>query len=115
MPKGTGVRVRRRRDGLVVGHSGADAACHGTGPRQRHRASGGRSGRAIWATAPRPARPGRRGRAVRATALGALDRLGALTDADLERALGDADPTVRRRACELAASRPAGRRPRRAR
>lgn len=44
--------------------------------------------------------------AVRATALGALDRLGALTDADLERALGDADPTVRRRACELAAAHP---------
>ncbi len=43
---------------------------------------------------------------VRATALGALDRLGALTDADLERALCDADPTVRRRACELAASHP---------
>ena len=41
--------------------------------------------------------------AVRATALGALDRLGVLTDDDLTGALGDADVTVRRRAAELAA------------
>jgi HEAT repeat protein len=35
---------------------------------------------------------------VRATALGALGRLGAVTDEELRRALDDADPTVRRRA-----------------
>lgn len=43
---------------------------------------------------------------VRATALGALDRLGALTADELGAALGDADPGVRRRACELVALRP---------
>ena len=41
--------------------------------------------------------------AVRATALGALERLGALTDDELNQALGDTDPIVRRRAAELAA------------
>lgn len=41
---------------------------------------------------------------TRATALGALARLGRLTDADLERALSDRAPAVRRRACELAVS-----------
>lgn len=41
---------------------------------------------------------------VRATALGALARLDRLTDADLLAALDDADPTLRRRACELAAA-----------
>jgi hypothetical protein len=40
---------------------------------------------------------------VRATALGALDRLGRLTAADLERALADDAAAVRRRAAELAA------------
>jgi HEAT repeat protein len=45
--------------------------------------------------------------AVRATGLGALDRLGALTDGDVTAALADPDPTVRRRAGELAALRPA--------
>jgi len=44
---------------------------------------------------------------VRATALGALERLGALDDDDLAAALDDADPVVRRRACELAGGRPA--------
>ena len=44
--------------------------------------------------------------AVRATALGALERLGDLTDADLEIALSDADPRVRRRAAEVAATHP---------
>jgi HEAT repeat protein len=44
---------------------------------------------------------------VRSTALGALDRLGALTDGDLERALVDPDPSVRRRGSELAAGHPA--------
>lgn len=41
--------------------------------------------------------------ATRATALGALERLGILTDADLRSALRDVDATVRRRAAELAA------------
>jgi HEAT repeat protein len=41
---------------------------------------------------------------VRATALGALARAGALRLPDVERALVDADPGVRRRACEEAAA-----------
>ena len=45
--------------------------------------------------------------AVRAVALGALDRLGILADHELTTALGDPAPQVRRRACELAATRPA--------
>lgn len=40
--------------------------------------------------------------AVRATALAALARLGAATIADVQEALADDDPTVRRRACEVA-------------
>jgi HEAT repeat protein len=44
---------------------------------------------------------------VRATALGALGRLGSLTEDDLVGALQDADPVVRRRAAELAATHPA--------
>lgn len=44
--------------------------------------------------------------AVRATALGALARMDRLTDDDLRAALADADPVVRRRACELAATHP---------
>ncbi len=43
---------------------------------------------------------------VRATALGALDRLGALTDGDLRAALVDPAPQVRRRGCELAGAAP---------
>jgi HEAT repeat protein len=39
---------------------------------------------------------------VRATALSALDRSGALTEAELLAALTDASPVVRRRACEVA-------------
>jgi HEAT repeat protein len=39
---------------------------------------------------------------VRATSLGALARIGALTEADVERGLEDSDPRVRRRACEVA-------------
>lgn len=42
---------------------------------------------------------------VRVTALGALDRLGALDAGELATALTDEDPAVRRRACELAATR----------
>ena len=45
--------------------------------------------------------------AVRATALGALDRLGVLSDERLAAAFGDEHATVRRRAVELAARRPA--------
>jgi HEAT repeat protein len=44
--------------------------------------------------------------AVRATALGALERLGELTRGDLDEALRDEEPTVRRRAAELAAQHP---------
>jgi HEAT repeat protein len=44
--------------------------------------------------------------AVRATAIGALERLGALTAADLTRALDDRAPMVQRRACEAAALLP---------
>ena len=44
--------------------------------------------------------------AVRATAIGALERMGALTDADLRSALTDASPQVRRRAAETAARHP---------
>jgi HEAT repeat protein len=43
---------------------------------------------------------------VRAVALGALDRLGVLTDDILGDALAAAEPAVRRRAAELAATRP---------
>ena len=43
---------------------------------------------------------------VRSTALGALERLGALTDADLSDALADGHPSVRRRAVELAVTHP---------
>lgn len=43
---------------------------------------------------------------TRATALGALGRMGKLTDADLTAALHDAAPAVRRRAAELAVPNP---------
>jgi HEAT repeat protein len=43
----------------------------------------------------------------RYAALGALERLGVLTDDDLIRAFGDAASTVRRRAVSIAATRPA--------
>lgn len=43
---------------------------------------------------------------VRATALGALLRMGRLSITDLEAALGDSAPAVRRRACELSVSIP---------
>jgi HEAT repeat protein len=42
--------------------------------------------------------------AVRATALGALERLGELTDDELATAFADPDPTVRRRAASVAAT-----------
>ena len=41
---------------------------------------------------------------VRSTALGALARLGAVQAAEVETALVDPEPTVRRRACEVAAT-----------
>ena len=44
---------------------------------------------------------------VRATALGGLSRMDALTAGDLASALADADPAVRRRACEEAGNHPA--------
>lgn len=44
---------------------------------------------------------------ARQIALGALERMGALTDGDVDVALGDIDPAVRRRAAVLAAKRPA--------
>ncbi|MGB0113245.1 MAG: HEAT repeat domain-containing protein [Ilumatobacteraceae bacterium] len=43
---------------------------------------------------------------TRAAALGALERIGVLTDDELQRALVDAAPTVRRRAAEVAAVHP---------
>jgi HEAT repeat protein len=48
---------------------------------------------------------------VRATALGALERMAALTPGDLTAALGDASVIVRRRACEAAARIPGDRPP----
>ena len=44
--------------------------------------------------------------AVRATALAALDRLGDLDDGTLATALGDHDPTVRRRVTEAPSATP---------
>ena len=43
---------------------------------------------------------------VRASALGALDRMGALSDEELQDALGDPSPTVRMRAAALTVGRP---------
>lgn len=68
---------RRRREAALTGHRGDEAAARGY--------LGDPSGR------------------VRATALGALTRLGRLTAKDVDAALVDADPLLRRRACELAA------------
>ena len=73
--------ARRKRDAAAAGHRGDERAARGL------------------LADPAPA--------VRATALGALARIGALTDADLERSLADPAPAVRRRACQLAAGRPA--------
>lgn len=49
--------------------------------------------------------------AVRASAVGALERLGRLTGADLQIALDDVSPVVRSRACEAAAGWPGDRAP----
>lgn len=70
----------RRRQAALAGH-------HGDEPAARS---------ALHDTAP----------AVRATALGALERLGALTPDDLVAALEDASAVVRCRACEAAARFP---------
>lgn len=43
---------------------------------------------------------------VRVAAIGAVERIGTLTDDDVRAALDDPSPAVRRRACELAATRP---------
>ncbi|MGQ0830972.1 MAG: HEAT repeat domain-containing protein [Microthrixaceae bacterium] len=43
---------------------------------------------------------------VRATAIGALERISALTAGDLSAALADPSPVVQRRACEAVAARP---------
>jgi NADPH-dependent ferric siderophore reductase len=92
---------------LVVGHSGAVQPA--TEPddgkvteRRRDVARAGHVGDVATARAglsdPAPT--------VRATALGALERLGSLTDDALSDALADGDPPVRRRAAELAATHP---------
>jgi len=49
---------------------------------------------------------GDRDAGVRLLALGALDRLGELSNAELTQGLVDPEVTVRRRACEIAATRP---------
>jgi HEAT repeat protein len=77
---GAGDRAARRRAVARAGHEGDEAAARAA------------------LQDPEPA--------VRATALGALDRLGALQDAELTAALTDPVAAVRRRACELAARRP---------
>ena len=69
----------RRRDAVIAGHVGdvntARAATHDDDPR------------------------------VRASALGALDRMGALADGELQDALGDPSPKVRLRAAALTVGR----------
>ena len=76
----TGDASRRRRAVALAGHQGDEATA--------------RQG----LSDPEPV--------VRATALGALERLGALTVTDLSEALADSAPAVQRRACEAAASWP---------
>jgi HEAT repeat protein len=70
--------ARRRRVVALAGHAGDEA--------------GARAGLADDAGT------------VRATALGALGRMGRLSGDDIEAALADLDPAVRRRACQLAAA-----------
>lgn len=72
--------ARRRRDVALAGHAG-DAA-------------GARA--ALADAAP----------AVRASAIGALERMGALSPDDLTASLADPSPIVQRRACEAAAALP---------
>lgn len=68
--------LRRRQDAAAAGHTGDEAAA-----------------RRALADPDGP---------VRATALGALARMGRLLRADVEAALADPDPVVRRRACASA-------------
>jgi HEAT repeat protein len=79
----TGDIVARRRRAALAGHEGDEAAA--------------RQGMADEAGD------------VRATALGALERMGRLDGADVEAALTDPDPVVRRRAAEVSATLPAPR------
>ncbi|HUR18184.1 MAG TPA: HEAT repeat domain-containing protein [Acidimicrobiales bacterium] len=67
---------RRRRQAVLAGHRGDEA------------------GARAFLTDPSSG--------VRASALGALARLGAVTESDVARAAVDPDPAVRRRACEVA-------------
>jgi len=92
---------------LVVGHSGAvQPATEPEDPnatnRRRGVAMAGHLGDTTSARAglsdPAPM--------VRSTALGALERLGSLSDAELSNGLRDDDPVVRRRAAELTATHP---------
>lgn len=69
--------AERRRAAALAGHAGDEGTARGA------------------LTDPAPA--------VRATAIGALERLGALTADDLASALADPSAAVRRRACEAAA------------
>lgn len=72
--------AERRRRAVLAGHHGDEAAARG----------------ALADDDP----------SVRAAALGALERQGVLGDHELSAALADADPTVRRRAAEVAAHHP---------
>jgi len=72
--------ARRRRDAAVAGHTGNEEHAR-VALADEHRF-------------------------VRSAGLAALDRIGALTGSDLERCLQDPEPSVRRRACELAAKQP---------
>lgn len=91
---------------LVVGHSGEvqPATEPGDGDVTDRRREVARAGHIGDATRGRIGLSDRAA-TVRSTALGAMDRLGALEDAELEAGLADADPAVRRRAAELSATR----------
>lgn len=81
---------------------GLEPAASGESERRRAAVMAGHLGDPLAAqTARTDASP-----SVRAAALGALDRLGLLDAADLGSALEDPSPLVRRRACELCATRP---------
>jgi HEAT repeat protein len=73
-------QARRRREAALAGHRGDEAVAR------------------TFLADPVPV--------VRATALGALARLGQLAARDVTAALADADPVVRRRACEVAVGAP---------
>ena len=74
------VNVDRRREVAIAGHTGDEATARG----------------ALADDDP----------TVRATALAALQRMGAATTADVSVLTGDGDPTVRRRAAEVARHHP---------